>query len=120
MARHRATKSVLRWWYNYLNRRAFDGKLPRLREVTFTTRRYFPMYNGDPPIASILVRKWAIGKRKDAVIYINPRIRWSKRLCVREIVHEAIHACWPKLPHGMELTKRYFRVLRKAGIGDLL
>jgi hypothetical protein len=50
------------------------------------------------------------GIARNVEIRINSRVRWSTKLCLREVAHELAHLLRPQMDHG----ERFERVIVKV------
>jgi hypothetical protein len=96
---------MLGQYYGAINRRAYKGKLPR--------RRRF--------ILSELRDELAYVERNQSgpVFHIHKRLLFSRKLLVRELVHEIVHVAHPRMGHGIRFEAEMLRIRRRMG-GDQL
>lgn len=96
-----ASHLSLRRIFNFFNRKYFNGEVPHTTSVTWA-----PL-NGDN------------GDYQDGAIHIDTTLQGSPRLVKIIMLHEMIHARYPRLTHGKKF-KAEIRRLVEAGAYDSL
>ena len=106
----KGTKRVLTRHYRVINAQSYGGRLPK---------PVFHILDNGALATAELRAHCSDGKpaRERAIICVHPKLIWTQKLVLRELIHEVVHIAYPVWKHGRKFEDEMIRVRRTAFTG---